>query len=755
MSNGGGRCRILFALAVVLVLASVAEAATVSPPTSLSATALSTTEISLSWGDPNTSEDGTYIERSLSATSGFVVIATVGQNVTSYRNTGLTAGRIYYYRVQAFDRHRRSSYSNTASAMTPSSTGGPPTAPTTLAAGPTSSSQINLSWTDNSTNESGFRIERATTSGAWSEIATTVANVTSYSNTGLSASITYYYRVRAYNTAGSSSYSNTASATTPSSSSGTLPIAPSTLTATAASCSQINLNWTDNSFNESGFRVERATSAAGPWSQIGTVGANAISYPSTSLSASTSYYHRVRAYNSAGASSYSNTASRSTPACPVASSSQWSMQFGGAGAGDIAVGRATAIGPGGDVFLAASQIGIVDYGSGPLTGNSAMGLPVLAKYSAAGVPLWARLFLAPSTNGGTALPTGVAPDIDGSVVMVGYFQNTVNFGGGPLTSAGSPDVFVAKYSATGNHLWSHRFGGTGSDKALGVAVDGTGAIYVTGLFAGSVDFGGGTASMLTSTGSADAFLAKYDPQGRHLWSRRFGGSGSDGATGVAVDPLRSVVITGYFEGSATFGGRSLASAGGRDIFVASLSPDGSVAWANGYGGSGTDEGRGIGIDGNGNVVIAALFEGSVSFGGPSRASAGMTDIVLAKYSTTGTHQWSQRFGGIWGDVVSGLAVNPGGAIAITGGFVSGINFGSGPLPENGSWNAFVATFSATGAPDWSIGAGRLYDDHGNGVAISGTGEVVATGDFYQSVNFGDGDLVNTGGSDGFLIRVAP
>jgi len=190
--------------------------------------------------------------------------------------------------------------------------GGPtiPNAPDGLSATTVSSSQIDLSWTDNSSNEDGFKIERKTGSGGtYSQIATVGANETSYNDTGLSAATTYYYRVWAYNTAGNSSYSNEASATTQQN----LPAAPSGLSATAVSTSQINLAWTDNSNNENGFKIERKTGAGGTYSQIATVGANVTSYNNTGLSASTTYYYRVRAYNDAGNSGYSNEASATTP----------------------------------------------------------------------------------------------------------------------------------------------------------------------------------------------------------------------------------------------------------------------------------------------------------------------------------------------------------------------------------------------------------------------------------------------------------
>ena len=192
----------------------------------------------------------------------------------------------------------------------------PPAAPTNLTATAASYSQINLTWTDNANNETGFKIERSPDGATWTQIATLAANVTTYSDTGLTASTIYHYQVRAYNGVGDSTYSNMASATTQALPAP--PLAPTGLTATAVSSSQINLAWTDNADNETGFKIERCTGAGcSDFDQIATVGANVTSYSNTGLGASTSYSYRVRAYNAGGDSDYSNTASAVTQAAPA------------------------------------------------------------------------------------------------------------------------------------------------------------------------------------------------------------------------------------------------------------------------------------------------------------------------------------------------------------------------------------------------------------------------------------------------------
>jgi hypothetical protein len=185
------------------------------------------------------------------------------------------------------------------------------------------------------------------------------------------------------------------------------------------------------------------------------------------------------------------------------------------------------------------------------------------------------------------------------------------------------------HALTPAHLWSQRFGNSLDDYGYWAAVDGSGNVFVTGKFIGTVDFGGGN---LTGAGNYEIFLAKYDAAGVHQWSQRFGSTGADIGYSVAADGLGNVVVTGHFNGTVDFGGGNLISAGGYDIFLAKYDAAGVHVWSKRFGSGNHDIGYSV-ADGSGNVFVTGYFSGTVNFGGGSLVSASFApDIFLAKYS---------------------------------------------------------------------------------------------------------------------------
>jgi hypothetical protein len=276
-------------------------------PTGLTATSQGATVIGLNWTDNSDLESGYSIQRSLVSGSGYVQVGTVAANITTYSdNTGLAEGTAYYYRVQATGSGGDLAFSNEASAITW------PTSPAGLTATPVDEATINLSWTDRSSKETGYQVERSETSGTgFTIIATLGVNSHTYSDPDRIPGTTYYYRVRATGTGGSSEYSNEASATT-------ILIAPDGLTATVFDYNSIDLHWTDISTHESFYRVERSLTSGTGFTSIATLGKNTTDYTDNSCAEGTRYYYRVQAVRLGGDSPYSNEASATTvPATPT------------------------------------------------------------------------------------------------------------------------------------------------------------------------------------------------------------------------------------------------------------------------------------------------------------------------------------------------------------------------------------------------------------------------------------------------------
>jgi fibronectin type 3 domain-containing protein len=305
-------------------------------PGTLTATAISSGEIDLSWGaaTDNVGVTGYDVERCSGAScTTFTQIAATSGSGTTYKDTAVSPNTSYTYRVRAFDAAgNQGPYSNTAGDTTPSDTT-PPTQPGTLTANAVSGSEVDLSWgaaTDN-VGVTGYDIERCAGSGCTlAQITTTSGTGTTYKDTTVSPSTGYTYRIRAFDAAGNQGpYSNTANATTPTPDT-TPPSQPGTLTASPVSSGEIDISWgaSIDDVGVTGYDIERCVNPgcskplngqpSPNFTQIATVNGTTTTYKDTNVSPGTFYGYQVRAFDAAGnLSPYSNTADATTPAAPL------------------------------------------------------------------------------------------------------------------------------------------------------------------------------------------------------------------------------------------------------------------------------------------------------------------------------------------------------------------------------------------------------------------------------------------------------
>lgn len=345
-------------------------------------------------------------------------------------------------------------------------------------------------------------------------------------------------------------------------------------------------------------------------------------------------------------------------------------------------------------------------------------------------------------------------DKSGNLLVTGTFAGTINLGGTTLTSAGSDDVFVAKFNAGGQLLWAKSFGDSNVQTGSGIGVDTNGNVYVTGNFKGSINFGGTT---LNAQGSlfTDIYLAKLSSTGTPVWAKEFGDQNVQSVRGMAVDAGGNVILTGFFQNDVNFGGAVLTSAGLYDIFMAKFDTAGMHQWSRRFGDAGADQnGRAVALDAMGNVYFAGDIGGSVNFGGGAMTATATKVAVAAKFDSLGNALWVKLSTGMAADKAgaNAVAVGPNGEVAVGGAFKGAFDFGGGTVTNINADDAFVTTFDAMGMHTATRTFGDVDLQTVTGVVVAGNGDVVAAGNFSGTIDVGTGMVTSAGSFDGFLVR---
>lgn len=401
----------------------------------------------------------------------------------------------------------------------------------------------------------------------------------------------------------------------------------------------------------------------------------------------------------------------------------------------------------------------------------------------AGAALDELYFVGTSTGTpvGTGSITGLvrATDIVDITPPADWLANRIDLGPG-LTPLGTGhegatyQAFTIELlpSTAGAFAWANTVGGTGTDYASAVAVDGVGNSYIAGSFDTTTDFdpGPGTQERSTSAG-LDVFVVSYDPNGAFRSVDVLEGDLAGYASGIAVDGMSNMYITGGFLGTCDFetgaGTEERTSTGERDAYVVSLTSGGDFRWVSTFGSTNVDEGLGIVVDAVGNSYTTGAFFDTVDFnagpGTANRTSNGLKDGFLLALSPTGTYRWAGVMGGSGFDYASGIDQDGDGHLYVAGTFEGSADLNPVAGVEThdalGSYDSFLTTVTSNGNFRWASDWGGNPSDEAYDVTVSRGGFSYICGYFGGACDFDPGadqvTRVGLGFSDGYVLALQP
>lgn len=388
---------------------------------------------------------------------------------------------------------------------------------------------------------------------------------------------------------------------------------------------------------------------------------------------------------------------------------------------------------------------------------------------------WAKTFYGTHLLESPAI--AVDPSGRGAVYTAGSYSGTVDFDPGigifNLNQLGLyGDIFISKLDGNGNFVWAKQINGSpgGSCYAYSIKVDpsGSGDVYTTGVFYGSVDFDPGPGTfILRNSGfpvcKADVFISKLDSSGNFKWAKSFGGTDEELGRSIAFDPFGkgNVYILGSFKGTIDVNPNAdsfkLTSVGLFDFFITKLDSEGNFVWAKSIGGKYSDTGFAMAVDPkNGDVCVTGEFRRQVNFN-PADSShilnAGpYPAIFILKLDSEGNFVWAKPIGGPSNAGSAGYAIaidpNGNGDIYTTGNFKGEIDFNSGNsrnfhLSSTGREDVFISKLDNSGNFVWAAAMGGISDDKGNAIAFdpADEGGVYIMGNFTKTADLDPGKNV--------------
>ena len=364
---------------------------------------------------------------------------------------------------------------------------------------------------------------------------------------------------------------------------------------------------------------------------------------------------------------------------------------------------------------------------GGLDGNANFGDndTFLVKYNSSGNKQWTRLFGTSSSDVTSDGGKGINVDSSGNVYVTGHTYGGLDGN----TNSGDYDIFLVKYNSSGTKQWLRQLGTSSEDRGNSVSSDSSGNVYVTGYTHGGLDG-------ITNSGSSDIYLMKYNSSGTKQWIIQLGTSSTDIGRDVSVDSSGNIYVAGWSEGGLD----GNTNSGNADIILMKYNSSGIKQWIIQLGTSSEEKAGSVFVDLTGNVYMSGYTYGGLD----GNTNSGDMDIILVKYNSSGTKQWTSQHGTSSFDIGKDVSVDSSGNIYVTGHTVGGLD---GNL-QNGNGDLFLMKFNSSGTKQWTSQLGTSSIHAVSGMSIDSSGNVFISG--YTEGGL-DGNT-NSGNKDIFLVK---
>lgn len=342
---------------------------------------------------------------------------------------------------------------------------------------------------------------------------------------------------------------------------------------------------------------------------------------------------------------------------------------------------------------------------------------------------------------GTDVARDLTVDADGNVIVVGSFSGSASIDGTWMNGDGVLEAFIAKFSPSGDLLWTRVITGPGEDMARGVVTEEDGTIYVVGHFTDTVTFhgSGNEAVGAKGEGGKDLFIAKYQADGAYVWHLTGGGREDDTATDIDRYPWSGkLYVSGGFQERGKFGSVTLLANGLTDALLLKLDADGNVHWVRKGGGDEHDVAAAVAVDQtNESVYIAGDYYLEADFNGTELLSVGSSDMFLAKFNSDGDQEWVVSNGGTNVDVATDIGVDYNNQVYVCGYYQLTTNFQNHSATALGYNDVFLSQFDENGTCNWLTSAGSNALDNCLGMDVAWDGTTYMCGMFEDEIFAGN------------------